>query len=372
MQISDVYDEEQLAELRRSNIEIPVFTDIPRYVLQPNIISRSIYSLSTTARRLIAMAMALLPENAKDTHYRIYFSVDEFVKGLGLSYSGKIKELIFNAVNECLEATVKVNTPNGDWVGFTWFRQIRLLKMQPNFDTNELYWKGIEMMFNSDIGALIQEFKKAYAKLNLLDFGKIQSTYAIRFYEIAMSYAGFAGKDGNQKDKWYFEIRFKELRKLFKIENQYQRTGNFRTFIIDNPIKELNEAKIGIKITPEYIREGKFLVGVKFICEYTDKKPKKEAQKAIEAQEIPTPDKAAQNALEVQKMASPHSDKREDISPEEIEELREKHPAEWEKIYDEARQERIAFQEKIGMGIPLNEKMIEEITFARLKEHLGL
>jgi plasmid replication initiation protein len=321
--------------------------EICRYILQPNVISRASYSLSTTARRLIAMAMSALPTDGSS--YEVSFPISEFEKALGIERGGLQREHLINGIKECLNCLIEISIPQEDgkirWVGFTWF-------IKSVFDEK---LDRIEMVYNPLFGEAIKEFKKAYAKLDLINFGKLRSSYAIRYYEIAMSYHGFAGKDGNSKNTWYFEKTLTELRKLFRIEkNKYKITHDFRLRIIENPIKELNEAEIGLKITPKYIRERKFLVGVKFICKFVGEKPKKGAQKAIEAQEMPV------------------SDKREDISPKEIEELREKHPAEWQQFYDEARQERIAFQEKVGMGIPLNEKMIEEITFTRLKEHLGL
>jgi hypothetical protein len=126
------------------------------------------------------------------------------------------------------------------------------------------------MEFNHHLGEALKQFKKAYAKINLLDLGKIQSRYAIRFFELAMSYSGFAGQDGNNPGEWYLSYTLAELRKLFGIDkSKYKVTKDFRVFVIENPIEEINAAGIGLEITPEYVRQGRFLVGARFRCRYT-------------------------------------------------------------------------------------------------------
>jgi hypothetical protein len=329
-------------------------TELTKSIYQPNVISQSIYSLGTTARRLVALAMALLPEEERDDKYRVSFSVDDFIKTLGLDYSsGHTKELIFSAMNECVESAVKIHLSNGDWVAFTWFRQCRLLNMRPNFATGEIYWTGVEMIFNPDLGEAIRKFKKAYTKLSLVNFGKLQSKYAIRYYEIAMSYAGFAGKDGNKPGKWYFEKGIKELRMLFQIEkSKYPRTGNFRIYIIDEPVKELNEAKIGLEINLEYIREGKYLTGVRFNCEFVEDKPKKKrVRKVIEApQELAEEETAESRQRELEKT--------------EAKKRRLQYPEEWQSIFKTVSAE---FGGK-GVSQTTKDAIISGIADTRLKQ----
>ena len=99
--------------------------------------------------------------------------------------------------------------------------------------------------------------------------GKIQGRYAIRFYELALSYAGFEGRDGNSRGEWYFEHTLDEIRALFQIDpKKYKQTKEFKRNIIDNPIEEINAAGIGLRIEPKYNRKGKWLVGVRFNCRW--------------------------------------------------------------------------------------------------------
>jgi len=251
-----------------------------KYVLQHNAISRSIYSLGTNARRLMAMAMSRLPIDG--SNHKVRFTVREFLQDLGIKSVGTdTYTKVFNAVRECAYSRIEISMPNGAWMTWGWFNYCGLPIENPAEAENlaPIPWDIIEMRFNPELTEVLNQFKKAYSRIDLTNLGALTSRYAIRYYEIAMSEAGFKGKNGNKAGEWYFEYTIPELRTLFALpKNKYKRTGGFRTNCIDNPIEELNAANIGLYITPEYIRKGKYLAGVKFLCRETrrDERPANE------------------------------------------------------------------------------------------------
>jgi plasmid replication initiation protein len=284
--------------------------DVSEYILQPNVISQSIYSLGTNARRLIAMAMSLISE--KEQNYTVSFSVTDFMKALDLPRGGETKKYIKAAVEECLGSTIKINLPNGDWVGYTWFTESRLSNF--NFE-REWGWDKITMKFNSELWDAIRQLKKAYAKLDLINLGKLQSRYAIRFYELAMSYSGFAGKDGNAPGAWWFEMSLEDIKIRFAVDRKkYKLTSDFRKKVIDAPIEEINAAHIGLRIEPEYIRRGKRLLGARFKCRFVKEgeplpvTPATETGKEEEALIARYPEKFAEFYAEAQRSALPFAD----------------------------------------------------------------
>ena len=250
---------------------------LPEYVLQPNAISRAIYDLSTNARRLIAMAMALVPLNAKEPKdFRVEFSVGDFIAALGLESGAKTNQLVLAAVRECLDSHIEIETEH-EWVGWTWFTKSRLVKKSgkstyTDDPTKVTYtpiytWNKIIMEFNYHLGETLKQFKRAYSEIRLENLGRLQSKYAIRYYEIAQSYAGFAGKDGNPKDTWYFDYSIMEIRTIFGLaKSKYKLVNAFRVYVVDRPIEELNAADIGLHITVEYVRRGRKLAGFRFVC----------------------------------------------------------------------------------------------------------
>jgi hypothetical protein len=254
------------------------------YVLQHNAITRAIYNLSASAQKLIAMAMALIPMDAKELQdYRVEFTIKDFVDALKLSRIGtETEKYVLAAVRECLDSHIEIFLPNREWVGWTWFLESRLVYedtkniMRVEANTMNMpehipfIWDKITMTFNPCLGKVLNELKRHYTKINLADIGKLSSKYAIRFFNIAMSWQSEAGKKGNPPNTWYFAYTLPEIRSLFVIpKSKYPVTGNFRTKVIDHPLTEINNANLGIKITPEYIRKGRSLYGVKFWCKWT-------------------------------------------------------------------------------------------------------
>jgi plasmid replication initiation protein len=276
----------------------------PEYVVQPNAISQSTYECGTNARKLIAMGMSLLPMNPKNNNdYSVSFTMNEFIMALKLTDGSRQRELIKAAVKECARNVVTVQDDEKSYRLIPWFKNISADWESSTFD----------LTFNPDLGRLIVELK-GKAKLDLIDMGKLQSKYAIRFYELAMSYAGFAGKNGNKENCWYFEREVGELRLMFGIaESKYKQVARFRIDVVDNPIQELNTADLGFKIEIEYIRKGRKLVGFRFWCMY-----EKKGERSV------TPPA-------------------ESVTEKENEKLKKLYPEEWEKFYQEELQQKQLF-----------------------------
>jgi hypothetical protein len=96
----------------------------PRYVLQHNAISRSAHSMSATAKKLTAMAMALLPHDLSSLSSS--FSFTDFCKALGYGDGGNEYQIFVAAVDECLKTIISVETSvnargRKSWEKFQWF-----------------------------------------------------------------------------------------------------------------------------------------------------------------------------------------------------------------------------------------------------------
>lgn len=270
----------------------------PEYVRQANKISQSMYDCGANARKLIAMAMALIPLNpdkeSKD-YYTVKFTISDFIKALNITDGSRTRDLIRLAVVECQKSFITIQDDDDAFILMPWFTR----------STMDIKKGFFEMEFNKELALMIAELK-GNAKLNLIDMGKLQGKYAIRFYELAMSYAGFAGKNGNKHNCWYFERSIDEMRLLFGVgDKKYKATKDFRVRVIDQPIKELNTADVGFQIESEIIRKGKSITGFRFCCQY-----EKNGEKIV------TPPA-------------------ESLTDKENEKLKIKYPKQWEKYYQE-------------------------------------
>ena len=97
---------------------------MPYYVIQHNNISRGSHELSATARKLAAMAMALLPPDLSSLTATFTFA--EFCSAIGFEKGGESYRIFESAVNECMECFITVETEPDEkgkkqWEKFTWF-----------------------------------------------------------------------------------------------------------------------------------------------------------------------------------------------------------------------------------------------------------
>lgn len=257
-------------------------------VIQGNAISRSLYSCPVLVRKIIMFAgiqictrqnieKANLIKEIPDTdvvfispkELTVKFKISEFMNALGLTDSGTNYGLIRNSVEDVLSAKIVLENTENKFTAFNWFSAT-------NFDKNS---DSFELTFTQQVGYGILNHTNGYTTMSLGTIGKFKSIYALRYYEIAMSFIGNKGRNGNEYGKWFFQYSFDELRKLFKVPDDCysdKKYGNRNFFlkIVKEPISELNLLSDEIRIDIVKILQGRKTVGVKFECTDISKKMK--------------------------------------------------------------------------------------------------
>jgi plasmid replication initiation protein len=290
----------------------------PHYILQHNAISRSAHNFSTTAKKLTAMAMALLPIDL--SNLTVAFTFTDFCKALGYEKGGESFKLFLSALKECVNngisiETVSPKTGKRKWENYPWF-------ILSNYDEDT----GIATMsFSPKLADALLELKRVYARIDLKDIGELQSKYALRLFEMAKSYESLGGKDGNYDETWYFERSVQDFRKILGISDDiYPETKRFRQKVIEEPVKEINAAGIGLEITTESIKQGRKLASIRLNCKKTPRtiSPKQGRRKKAETPEqveLPGQNPKAENQRQ----------------EKELEHLKELYPAEFAELYEE-------------------------------------
>src|SRR5574344_480098 len=253
--------------------------------LQPNQISQGLYKCSPMAKRLLVYTISNLKmikwNQEKEPNYEVYFKPVQFAKALGLQRIGtKQQQLIKDALKELQSSFIAIDT--GDvfqtfgWVSRTYYAPKDKL---------------INIALNQDLGKALIEYQKGFTTIQLVEMGKLQSFYAMRYYEIACSWKGKKGLGGNRRNEWFFEMTVQGLRDLFQIKDEEYagRMNNFTKYVVERPIAEINE-KTNLLIKFEKIKDGKTVVGFHFMCsekaekikiEKTDRYKKKQEKIAI-------------------------------------------------------------------------------------------
>jgi plasmid replication initiation protein len=322
----------------------------PRYVLQHNAISRSAHNFSGTAKKLTAMAMALLPPDLSSLSAA--FTFGEFCTALGIPMGGETFLIFKAAVKECMESVIEVEgAPNKKgrkpFVMYHWFQFAEF-----NPDTGVC-----SMTFDKKLAEFLKELKWLYSKINLSDLGRLQSRYALRLFELAISYSSLKGKDGNEEKTWYMERTIEDLRKMFGIApEEYKENREFRRKVIEGPVREINNAGIGVEIKTETIKKGRNLAGFRFECENVPKTTRKKRGKKTAAQPSELPEQNPRNA--------------EGKIEKEMEHLKELYPKEFASLYEKALEDLPSISKQFGER--LRQTVAEQNALEALKERHGI
>jgi plasmid replication initiation protein len=289
----------------------------PQYVLQHNAISRSAHSLSVTARKIIAMSMALLP--ADFSSRTVTFAFSEFCEAVGYERGGATFKYFCSAVDECMGSVISLEIPCAKtgkpiWVKYQWFSFARV-----HSATGE-----VVMVFSDILASVLLELKKAYAQIDLKTLGLFESKYSFRIYETAISYKSMAGQAGNRPGEWYFERTMEQLRKMFDLpEESYKDNYELKRAAVEKPVKEINSYKTGVSIAATGVKQGRRLSGVRFDC--------KEAPKAITAKKprkkTPLPEQC--------ELAAKLEEKDNTYNSKQLQKLKHKYPDEFAALYAE-------------------------------------
>lgn len=288
--------------------------------LQPNQISQGLYRCSPMAKKILAYVIADLNivkwNNSTHESYEAVFKTSDFAKSLGFQRTGtKQKELIKQALVELQQSYIAVDTGE-KFETFSWV-------------THSVYAEKehkIAVEINHHLGQALMEYKKGYTSIQLLELGKLQSFYAMRFYELALSFSGFEGKRQNKKNSWFFEYSVEQIRQLFQLkDDEYSgRMTNFITYVIKNPLDEVVE-KTNLNITFQKIKDGKNVIGFRFNCS------KKIAQLKISKSESKS-SKDEKSIVNAEKKA--------------VAKLKQKHSERWQEIFDQEMKQPFLFGSK--------------------------
>lgn len=259
--------------MRRTKEVIPKRAE---YAVQAHAISRSAYSMPVLLRRLVYLAMAHARPGDPGL-MDIKMKVGDIARALDMGDAGPIYERIRASVAGAVSYLVEIDHPNRGWELFTWLSYARY---DPKADT-------ITLRLNEALRPFVLEVQKNFATFAIADIAKLQGRHSLRWFELVMSRQSQADAAGH----WWYELELTELRHLFKIgANEYPRTGDLRNKVIDAPVREINEAGIGVQLKPEFLRRGRELFAVRMHCQRVGR----DDPKPVHA---PTAEEAAEDSL---------------------------------------------------------------------------
>ena len=133
----------------------------------------------------------------------------------------------------------------------------------------------VEVIFAPAVVPLITRLEEQFTQYDIEQISGLSSAYAVRLYELLICWRS-TGKTP--------VIELAEFRKRLGVLNdEYTRSDNFKKWIIENPIKQINE-HTDITASYEQHKKGRTITGFSF--KFKQKKPK-QAEIAIETIQAP-------------------------------------------------------------------------------------
>lgn len=227
------------------------------YAVQSTIISRASYSMPTMQRRLVYLAMAQVRQD-DDELPMIEMTVGDIARALDVGTGGSQYDQVVAAIDGAMGRVLTIQTEDG-WEKINWFRKVAYIKTR----------NAIKMQLHPDLKPYCLALQSAFSTIYIEDVAKLTGRHAQRLFELIMANNGLAGTGGNKPGCWYYDAEFAHLRFLLEIApHEYKMTNDFRKFVIDGPVREINEAGLGIRIECDYdrFRRGRQLLGVRLNC----------------------------------------------------------------------------------------------------------
>jgi hypothetical protein len=246
------------------------------YVLQAHAISRAAYELPVMQRRLLHLVMAQVQITGEELK-PVEMTVGDVVRALGLSDAGPRYEEIRAACRGLCSRTLDVDEPDG-WVVFPWVDSARYIKSRD----------ALQVKLSDELHPFVLNVKDMFRIIPIRDMTLLQGKYSYRIFELVMADRGFEGKGGNRQGEWFTDLDFGDLRTLLKIKpTEYKMTKDFRVRVIDGPVREINEAGMGLRIDCDYqtFRRGRSLLGVRLKCKLQRRDDPRTVSPATKAEE---------------------------------------------------------------------------------------
>lgn len=244
-------------------------------VVMDNNLIRASYKLTVNEIRLILVALSQMPKGDEPINPKqaYYISKDDFVQ-LGVQPNNVARE-IRDACSDLLSRVVTIKTPIGD-LGTHWVHNIlhfktevfeRLKREYPDAKNDEEFINTLRMhnlldslpviansddniiariVFHEDMIPYISQLKKEFTKLNLRDVIGFGSFYSYRIYMMMMQF----------KETGFCKIHLNDLRTALDLEDKYPLAADFKRWVIDTAVDEINE-KSPYTVKSEVVKTGR-------------------------------------------------------------------------------------------------------------------
>jgi plasmid replication initiation protein len=188
-------------------------------VTKSNYLVEASYNLTLQEQRLVLFCLSRVDSRGVVSKNVSVFAVD-YADMMQIDIKNAHREL-YKAANKLYERSIVVKDPDKT-EEFRWIQK------------KAIYHKGeghVAFTWSDDVLVYISQLKKRFTTYRLSDVTKLNSSYAIRLYELLMQF-----KATNER-----KINLDDFKSLFNLEEKYPLFRDLNKWVIKPAVKEINE-----------------------------------------------------------------------------------------------------------------------------------
>lgn len=216
------------------------------------------YKLSLNQQRLLLALSTQVQQEDGDFH-EYTLRVDDMAKMWGIEASHNLYERVEEAVKDLIRTDsglIYFEEKNGKYTDVTMTRWV----------SSAHYRKGsgtIKISFDKSVKKFFLQLKEKFTQYHLSAVIRFKSSYSIRIYEL-LKLKQNMGKGG----QFWREFTLLELREKLGIEQGiYPKFKDFRVWVIEPALKEINNHSDLTIVQVDYTKEKRAVTGVKIYAE---------------------------------------------------------------------------------------------------------
>lgn len=241
-------------------------------VVKDNVLINASYSLDLVEQRLILLSISearLTNQEISSSNYLTIHAekyINEFDVHRNVAYQS-LKDACSHLFERRFTYQKLTEKGNKEIVTSRWVQSI-------SYVANEAI---VRLKFSDDVIPLISNLEKHFTSYELEQVSGLNSKYSVRLYEIIIAWRS------TEKTPM---ITVDELRnKLGVLDDEYTVTADFKRWVLDNPIKQINE-KTDISVSYEQHKQGRKIIGFTFAIQQKQKNTSKKSKNVEQNKEI--------------------------------------------------------------------------------------
>lgn len=202
------------------------------------------YKLTLNEQRLVLAAISKIPFNDSQTiNRRVTITAREMLSCFPDIGKNHVYEEMEKATENLFSRWIRLEDPDQ-------IEKIRWISSKITYKKGE---GRVGFSFSTEVLPYLQQLKKQFTKYTLGDISNFKSVYTIRLYEMLTQF----------QNTTIILISLDKLKERFGILEKYSTYKDFRKWVLEPAINELNEKSL-FNVTFKGVREGRAIKNLEF------------------------------------------------------------------------------------------------------------